>query len=129
VLESDRGKLRLVLQNILGNAAAYADDGGRISIASVSTNGQTELTVTNTGSSVSPQDVRRVFDRFWRGDSSRQCAGQHCGLGLSLCKTLVELLGGSISAEAGADGTFAIMVRLDDGSRARVDAPSGSHRA
>ena len=128
VLESDRGKLSLVLQNILGNAAAYADDGGRISIESVSTNGQTDLTVTNTGSTMSQEDVRRVFDRFWRGDSSRQCAGQHCGLGLSLCKTLVELLGGSISAEVGADGTFAIIVRLDDSSRARPDAPSGQHQ-
>jgi two-component system sensor histidine kinase QseC len=109
---SDRGKLRLVLQNILGNAAAYADDGGRICVDAVLDNGCVEFAVTNTGSAVREPDIPRVFDRFWRGDASRQCSGRHCGLGLSLCKVLVELLGGSIEASALPGKIFRIAFRL-----------------
>jgi len=112
ILQSDQGKLRLVLQNILSNAATYTADRGQIRIQSASKDGQIELTVANTGSSLSPEGVERVFDRFWRGDASRRSSGQHCGLGLSLCRTLLELLGGSISAESGTGGEFRIVVRL-----------------
>ncbi|MBN1509658.1 MAG: sensor histidine kinase N-terminal domain-containing protein [Sedimentisphaerales bacterium] len=112
IVESDRGKLRLVLQNILGNAVAYADDGGRIWIENIFDDGRVEFTIANTGSAVPEQDVTRVFDRFWRGDASRRCSGQHCGLGLSLCKVLVELLGGSIEAFSSPGETFKVAVRL-----------------
>jgi len=110
-VESDRGKLRLVVQNILGNATAYTDDGGRIWIE-VNPDGKcVEFAVTNTGSALPEQDVPRVFDRFWRGDTSRHGSGQHCGLGLSLCKILVELLGGSIEASSSGE-IFKVAVRL-----------------
>jgi len=112
VLESDRAHLRLVLQNILGNAVTYADEGGRIRVESAAHNGTTELAVTNTGSRLDSRDAARVFDRFWRGDDARVATGQHCGLGLSLCKTFVELLGGSIRAALPGDGQFRIVMAL-----------------
>jgi len=112
IVESDRCKLRLILQNILGNAVAYADDGGQIWVDTILADGCVEFAVTNSGSAVAEQDVARVFDRFWRGDASRRCSGQHCGLGLSLCKVLVELLGGSIEAFSSPGETFRVTVRL-----------------
>lgn len=112
MLESDSDKLRLILQNVLSNAVNHANQGGRVCIASVLRNGHAELTVTNTGSDISPGDVEHVFDRFWRGDASRRATGRHCGLGLSLCKILVELLGGSIQAVSSPGGTFGIVARL-----------------
>ena len=58
------------------------------------------------------EDLPFVFDRFWRGDASRQAAVQHCGLGLSLCKTLTELLRGTIRADLIDGGRFRISIAL-----------------
>lgn len=112
-LATDRDKLRLVVQNILDNAITYVNDEGRIFMATSAENGALVLSVSNTGSRLPPDDVHRVFDRFWRADSSHHAAGDcHCGLGLPLCKAVVEQLGGSIAASAGVAGVFTITIRL-----------------
>ncbi len=111
-LESDPGSLGLILQNLLTNAVDYTDEGGSVAVESAANNGRVVVTVRNTGSTLSPGEAERVFDRFWRQDASRHATGEHCGLGLSLCKTLVEKLGGSIAASATEDGTFAVRVAL-----------------
>lgn len=116
-VEADRDKLRLVLQNILDNAVTYTNDGGSISLSTAPEDGIVELTVSNTGSRLPPDDVVHVFDRFWRGDASQRASDGHCGLGLSLCKTLVGRLGGSIEAGATVDGTFTIKIRLPAAAR------------
>lgn len=111
-IETDRDKLRLVLQNILDNAVTHANDSGNIGISMTGENGIVALTVGNTGSSLSAGDVQHVFDRFWRGDSSYPVSEGHYGLGLPLCKVVVEQLGGSIQASTSGDGVFAITIRL-----------------
>ena len=111
-LSSDRDKLCLVIQNILSNAVTYTNEGGHISIETACTDAQIDLTVTNTGSEVAETDADRVFDRFWRAQSSRAQTGQHFGLGLSLCKTLTEALGGSIEAHTQTDDNFTVIIRL-----------------
>ncbi|MBN1489729.1 MAG: HAMP domain-containing protein [Phycisphaerae bacterium] len=107
-LRSDVDKLRLVLQNLLDNAVAYANRGGQIAIESVSANGETTLTISNTGSTLSPADLNHVFDRFWRGDAARKATGQHCGLGLALCRTVTTLLGGSIRISTAPPDRFIV---------------------
>jgi signal transduction histidine kinase len=111
-LETDRAGLRLVVQNVLDNAVSHSRAGGHIRIESTMCDGQVELLVRNSAESMSAQDAARVFDRFWRGDQSRRATGQHCGLGLSLCQALTELLGGSIRAECPAAEDFAVTIRL-----------------
>ncbi len=111
-LVSDRVKLVLVLQNILSNAVTYGDRGGQIGIDLSRLNENIELTVTNTAGQIRPTDLEHVFDRFWRGDASRQIAG-HCGLGLALCKTLMGRLNGKIRAELTNDNTFAVILCFD----------------
>lgn len=113
LIETDPDKLRLVLQNILDNAVTHANREGTIRIAGHLENASIELTVSNTGCNLSPHDAHRVFDRFWRGDAScRQADTAHCGLGLMLCKTMIERLDGSIEAIITADGVFTIAIRL-----------------
>lgn len=107
-LRSDVDKLRLVLQNLLENAVAYANRGGQIAIESVSANGETTLTISNTGSTLSPADLDHVFDRFWRGDAARKATGQHCGLGLALCRTITALLGGTIRISTAPPDQFIV---------------------
>ena len=105
-----------MLLNVLDNAITHASGGGDIVITSSPDDGAVKLVVSNTGGDVAPEDVQHVFDRFWRGDTSRQASAGHCGLGLSLCKTMVDQLGGSIGAATTADGTFTITIHLPSGN-------------
>src|SRR5262249_32688262 len=98
---------RQVLTNLFDNVVAHAETGGQACTSIVDEEGRVAVTVANTGCTLDKGDATRVFDRFWRGDSSRSGAGQHCGLGLSLCRKLVELHGGSISADI-HDGLFSV---------------------
>jgi two-component system heavy metal sensor histidine kinase CusS len=111
--ETDRDKLCLVIQNILDNAVTYANDRGHVSVLLSAEDGMLALTVSNTVGSLPVGDTHRVFDRFWRADSSqRQTDEGHCGLGLPLCKSLIEHLGGSIEAATNDGGMFTITTRL-----------------
>jgi len=111
-LDSDPQKLQVVFSNVLENAAQYANAGGSISIHGHRLNGKLQIRVTNTGSQLTPEDVSRVFHPFWRGDASRAATGTHCGLGLPLCKSVVELLGGDIQAESTPDGRFVVSMTV-----------------
>lgn len=107
----DREKTRIVLNNLFDNAVTYTDDGGRVRIAAGTQAGRTTLRVENSGSRVSPGDAAKLFDRFWRGDEARCDVGTHCGLGLSLCRKIVDLLGGTLSADS-RDGQFSASVSI-----------------
>jgi signal transduction histidine kinase len=102
--------LSMILSNLLDNAATYTNDGGRIRAAAQQTDDRTEVTLANTGCTLTDGQISQVFDCFWRGDSSRQDIGVHCGLGLALVQRLTGALGGSVTAERQTGGVF--MVRL-----------------
>ena len=110
--ETDADKLRIVFTNILENAAHYVDTHGAIVISGMRLNGRMQICISNTGSCLTTDEITHVFDRFWRGDSARATTGSHCGLGLSLCKTIVERLGGTIHAETTGDGVFMITIMV-----------------
>ena len=104
---TDAAKLRVVLANLIDNAASYVDDSGEVRIALA----RRELRIENTGCTLPPGDASQVFERFWRGDAARTSDGAHAGLGLALCKKLVGALGGTIAATV-ADGRFIVEVTL-----------------
>jgi len=118
---TDREQLRVVIHNLLDNAISYADQGGTVR---VSLQRGPVIRVANTGCTLRPDQVAHVFERFWRSDAART-AGVHAGLGLALCRKLVELLGGRITA-AVEDGQFVATVVLSDTSEIAVDDPHPS---
>ena len=97
--------LEQVLVNVLDNASKYAPPGTTITIAARAAGGNAELTVTDTGPGIPPEEQERVFDMFYRvSEGDRQRAGT--GLGLAICKGLIEAMGGTIRAETAlTDGT------------------------
>ena len=101
---TDPAKLASVLHNLVDNAISYSEARGSIT---VDVEPHT-IRITNTGCTL--DDTTHVFERFWRGDAART-AGTHAGLGLSIAKTLVELLGGSITARV-ADHRFIATIVL-----------------
>lgn len=107
-LVTDREKLELILSNLLANAVAYGSPGGRITCAAAATDGRFRLSVANPAADLSPDDLPRLFDRFWRRDAARS-DGRHAGLGLSLVAALCDLLGFSREARL-HDGVFEIVL-------------------
>lgn len=115
VVLTDREKLLHVLRNLLENAVSYANDGGEILLETAGSDGEGQITIANTGCTLSKQETVHVFDRFWRKDPSRRDTGVHSGLGLALAKRITELLGGTIRADADG-GAFRVSVTLPPAS-------------
>lgn len=103
--------LTQVLFNLLQNAGRYAPDGGGVSVRAQSLGGEVRVSVSNSGSTIPPEDLPRIFDRFYRVDQSRDRASGSYGLGLALVKQLIEASGGRVGAES-ANGSTAVWFTL-----------------
>jgi len=99
-----------VLVNVLDNALKYSPPGSPIDIRAQVASGHLEMDVSDHGSGIPPEDLKRVFDKFYRVQRPARVAGS--GLGLSICKGIVEAHGGFIAAEnrAGGGTTISIVV-------------------
>jgi two-component system phosphate regulon sensor histidine kinase PhoR len=96
-LMTDAAKLHDVARNLVENAVNYTPDGGAIDVHASVLEGRFQLTVADTGHGISPDDLGRVFERFYRVDKSRTRPGG-TGLGLSIVKHLVHVLDGEVTA-------------------------------
>ena len=106
----DPDKLARVFDH-LRNACHYSDPGTQVEIAAAIEEHTVLLTFTNRGATIPPEKLERVFDRFFRLDSSRAARTGGAGLGLAIAKEIVELHGGTISAHSG-DGLTTFQVAL-----------------
>jgi two-component system, OmpR family, phosphate regulon sensor histidine kinase PhoR len=96
MLTTDAAKLHDIARNLIENAVNYTPDGGAIDVRADVLDGEFQLTVADTGYGIAPDDLSRVFERFYRVDKSRTRPGT--GLGLSIVKHLVHVLGGEVTA-------------------------------
>lgn len=116
VVHADGGRLRQVIGNLLDNAIKYTPSPGRVSVSVAQVDGAARIVVTDTGVGISPEDLPRVFDRFYRADPSRSAGTTPgAGLGLSICQSIVAAHGGmiGIESEAGRGTTVTIRMPLD----------------
>jgi len=95
VMHGNRDHLRRVIINLLDNAVRFTPERGWIRITVEARNGIVELRVADSGPGISVDDLPFIFERFFRGRRGHQAG---TGLGLSLCREIVELHGGQISA-------------------------------
>jgi signal transduction histidine kinase len=104
----DERKIKQILLNLLSNAVKFTPEGGRIGISARQTDGAIEISVTDTGIGIAPEDQARIFEEFRQvgGDYAHKKEGT--GLGLTLAKKFVELHGGGIwvESEVGKGSTF-----------------------
>lgn len=96
LLTTDAAKLHDIARNLVENAVNYTPEGGAIDVRADTIEGLFRLTVSDTGHGISPDELGRVFERFYRVDKSRTRPGT--GLGLSIVKHLVHVLGGEVTA-------------------------------
>ena len=112
---ADRQRLTQVLQNLVRNAITYTPSGGIVSISvAPSTVGMVELVVADTGMGIPPEELDRVFERFYRTDTSRTRASGGFGLGLAIVRDLVGAMGGTVSVTSVVDAgsRFTITLRV-----------------
>jgi two-component system phosphate regulon sensor histidine kinase PhoR len=111
--QADPAKLHDVIRNLVENAVNYSPDGAEVRLSASRGDGTLQLTIADSGPGIPPQDLTRVFERFYRVDKSRSRPGG-TGLGLAIVKHLVELHGGRVTAENRPDGGALFTVALPD---------------
>jgi signal transduction histidine kinase len=94
-----------VLENLVGNAMKFTGPGGRITLAATNEPGFVHFSVTDTGAGIPEANLERVFDRFWQANRTER---RGAGLGLPICKGIVERHGGRIwgTSSVGYGTTF-----------------------
>ena len=119
---ADRERVHQVLFNLLDNAVRLTPSGGRVTVSASRHSGSVDVAVADTGPGISPEDLPRVFERFFRVDASRSRDDGGTGIGLAIARSVVEAHGGRIWAESergkGSTFTFELPVAPDQGEPA-----------
>jgi PAS domain S-box-containing protein len=105
---ADRERIRQVLINLVSNAIKYSPENTRITIASEKNDGSIVVSVNDAGMGIPKRDLPKVFDRFYQVDDKKVQTYPGLGLGLHICKKIIEAHGGKIwvESEVGKGSTF-----------------------
>jgi len=112
VISGDRHRLRQLLLNLVDNAVKYNRPGGSLGMALRRRDAMAEIEITNTGDGIPPELQPHLFERFVRGDEARSRAIQGCGLGLAICRWIVQSHGGTIRLWSDSTKTTTALVHL-----------------
>jgi heavy metal sensor kinase len=110
-VRGDRDQLTRLFLNLLDNAMQYTPANGTVWLRASRTNGQLQIQIADTGAGIAPEDLPRVFDRFYRVDDARGNAdSHHHGLGLSIAQAIAHAHDGNIRAtsQLGKGSTFTV---------------------
>ena len=100
----DRAQFDKVVINLLSNAFKYTADGGSITLRLTADDQQVQLQVCDSGSGLDADSLKHIFDRFYQGNNSRRMHIHGTGIGLNLCKMIVDMHHGDITAANRTDG-------------------------
>ena len=109
-LEIDAGLIEQVILNILSNAIKFTPDGGTISVTASSESKTLAVSISDSGTGIEPDELQKLFTKFYRTSAARDNAVQGTGLGLVIVKAIIEQHGGSVSlsSKVGEGTTFTI---------------------
>ena len=127
VMQADVGRLEQVLVNLLDNALEYTDTGGSVMIRAQAVRpNRVEFVIQDTGRGIPPDDVPRLFERFYQVERSRTGQGKHVGLGLAIVREIVDGHQGEITVQSsiGVGTTISVSIPNSVGAAARTE----SHR-
>jgi two-component system phosphate regulon sensor histidine kinase PhoR len=113
-LEADENRLQEVIYNLLDNAVKYSRPDGRITIRAAANGNRMRISVSDEGIGIQPDDLPRIFERFYRVDKARSRELGGTGLGLSIVKHIAQLHGGTAEAqsELGKGTTISVILPL-----------------
>ena len=104
----DRDRIEQVLVNLIDNAVKYSPDGGEVVVSTVPAAASVRVEVADQGIGIPPAEQEAVFEKFYRADSQHRMAPSGTGLGLYICRELVQRMGGTIGVRSrpGGGSTF-----------------------
>ena len=105
VIRADGDLLARAFANLISNAIKYGREGKNILIHLSREEDHVEISITNYGEIIPQEDLKRIFGRFYRVESSRSSETGGSGLGLAIAQSIIEMHGGAISTKSDADGT------------------------
>lgn len=108
----DPVRLRQMVGNLVSNGVRHTPPGGSVTISADAGPSELSIAVRDTGVGIAPEDLPRIFDRFWRADTSRARTTGGSGLGLSIARKLAEAHGGDITVTSRPGAGTAFTVRL-----------------
>ncbi len=116
VIQGDREKISVALHNLLGNAIKYTPAGKQVRVEVAEEDGHIEVRVSDTGIGIGPEDLPKIFEKFYRANDKRLADITGTGLGLSLAREVIRLHGGDILAESTLNqgSTFTLRLPLKD---------------
>lgn len=120
MVPGDRLMLRRAISNLISNAFHHTPPGGQISVRIADESEMVRLAIENTGETIAPQHLPRLFDRFYRADPSRQRLADGAGLGLAITRSIMRAHGGDVSVRS-ADGLTVFELRLSAAPGANGD--------
>jgi len=127
VFTTDAQKLQLILSNLLANALEFGETDSSVLLRAGIAGGELHLSVANTGAGIAPECQERIFDRFRQLDEGTTKSHRGHGLGLSVVKALVELLGGTLSVSSKpGEGFILSLVLPEQRSDSDVVAPDSN---
>ncbi len=112
-IHHDPQRIGQVVANLVGNAIKFTPRGGHVEVTAGATVDGAQIEVRDSGVGIDPQELPRIFDRFFRGSRANEARGSGSGLGLAIVRSIVEMHGGSVRVES----------RLGYGSRFVVTLP------
>lgn len=112
IFEGDEARLRQMLDNLIENARRYTEAPGSVQLRLARTERHWQIILDDSAPGVSPEDIPRLFERFFRVDRSRSRAAGGSGLGLAICRNIALAHGGDIAASASPLGGLRITVTL-----------------
>lgn len=111
-VDGDPTRLRQVVDNLLGNVRTHTPIDAPCDVTLVTEDGTAVLSITDSGPGVTPDQLDRLKDRFFRVDDARTRASGGTGLGLAIATAIVEAHGGTLTPESGRPGGLRVVIRL-----------------
>jgi len=110
--QGDRDKIALALHNLVGNALKYTLDGGRVVVSAQVEKTRLSVSVTDTGLGIGPEEIEKVFEKFYRSKNPMAATVKGSGLGLPIAREIARLHGGDIllESELGKGSTFTLIL-------------------
>lgn len=115
-LQADRKLIKQMLRALIDNSIKYTPENGKIEISSCLKNSQAVVMVSDNGVGIPEEDLKNIFDRFYRVDKARSREFGGTGLGLSIVKWIIDLHGGSVTAESQVGKGTQMIVKLPIGN-------------
>ena len=114
VIQADRDKLMMALHNLVGNAVKYTPNGKRVDVSVEIDSDRFVMEVSDTGIGIGPDDLAKIFDKFYRAQDEQLADIPGTGLGLSLAREVMRLHGGDITVESvhGKGSTFTLLLPI-----------------